>query len=435
MKVVERKISFNLEEVTAQEVPYLNAFYRDGEVLNKDVNDLLAFPLKNQAAMPFYTVKESTTERLNIQFEAYYQMMLHALKIAFADRELMDKFFDCSFWREHGDRFLPYAKYTFEKKHPALYGRYDACFDPETEELIGVYEFNGDTPVMLFESVNLQARYSAELGEDQYNNYLDIFKEQIGKQSYNEVAVVVGTDYVEDMATADTLCQMFREALPMATTQFADIKELDFDHANMKKPFVLKGDDEYLDAVFILSPWEEMVENFPKMLDRWEDWADNVHLYEPAWRWFLAHKGMTALCYELMVHNDAFRDVHGVKGSGAVNILIQTYLGESNQKADTVVDGSTGHWVEKPVVGRLSNNIRIWNHGEVESDTGGFYTGENTVFQKFTPPRKVKGRNNFILGMWMCGQYSASMCAREFDQEVLSISNERFIPHIVEEGV
>lgn len=30
MKVVHKQISFNLEEVTAQEVPYLNAFYRDG---------------------------------------------------------------------------------------------------------------------------------------------------------------------------------------------------------------------------------------------------------------------------------------------------------------------------------------------------------------------------------------------------------------------
>lgn len=430
MKVVHKKISFDLEEVTAQEVPYLNAFYRDGEVLNKDVKDLLAFPLKHQKAMPFYTIKDSTTYNINAQFEAYYAMMVDALKIAMADRDLMDKFFDCTFWREHGDRFLPYAKYTFEKKHPALYGRFDACFDPETEQLKGVYEFNGDTPVMLFESVNLQARYSAELGTDQYNNHLDIFKEQIGKQNYNEVAVVVGTTYVEDMATADTLCQMFRQAIPKATVQFGDIKELDFDHANITKPFILAGDTEHLDAVFILSPWEEMVDNFPKMLDHWERWADNVHLYEPAWRWFLAHKGMTALCYELMVHNDEFRSKHGRFGSKAVDILIPTYPAASNEKADTCVDGSFGHWVEKPVVGRLSNNIKVWNHGEVESDTGGFYTGETTVMQQYRAPGKMNGKN-FIMGFWMCGSHAATLCMREFDQDVLSISNERYIPHIV----
>jgi len=425
MKVVNKPISFDLEEVTAQEVPYLNAFYRDGEVLNKDVQDLLAFPLKHQAAMPFYTIKDSTTYKLNQQFEAYYAMMKDALKIAMEDRDLMDKFFDCSFWREHGDRFLPYAKYTFQKNHPALYGRYDACFDPETEELIGVYEFNGDTPVMLFESVNLQARYSVELGTDQYNNYLDIFKEQMGKQSYNEVAVVVGTTYVEDMATADTLCQMFRQAIPKATVQFGDIKELDFDHANINKPFILAGDTEHLDAVFILSPWEEMVDNFPKMLDHWERWADNVHLYEPAWRWFFAHKGMTALCsYLADIDSDFY-----LRHYEATRILLPTYL-----EKDALALNLKGQWVEKPVVGRLSNNIKVWHNGFKVSDTGGFYTGENTVFQLYTDPKQVEGRNNFIMGMWVCGDHAATLCMREFDSEVLSISNERYIPHIVLEG-
>lgn len=423
MKVVHKQISFNLEEVTAQEVPYLNAFYRDGGVLNKDINDLLAFPLANKEAMPFYTIHDTTTYALNEQFEAYYAMMKDALKIAMEDRELMDKFFDCEFWRKHGDRFLPYAKHTFQKNHPALYGRYDACFDPETETLKGIYEFNGDTPVMLFESVNLQARYSDELGTDQYNNYEAIFKEQIGKQNYNEVAVVVGTDYVEDMATADTLCQMFRQAIPKATVQFGDIKELDFDHANITKPFILKDDTEHLDAVFILSPWEEMIDNFPKMLDHWERWADNVHLYEPAWRWFFAHKGMTALCWKLMITNVEFMQKH-------INVrIIPTWLQADAQQG--LVRG--GKWVEKPVVGRLSNNIKIWDEGKVVSDTGGFYTGENTVFQLFCAPKQVEGRKNFIMGFWMCGEYAATLCMREFDSEVLSISNERYIPHIVVE--
>jgi glutathionylspermidine synthase len=90
--------------------------------------------------------------------------------------------------------------------------------------------------------------------------------------------------------------------------------------------------------------------------------------------------------------------------------------------------------VEKPATGRLSNNIKIWNHNsELVSDTGGFYAEENTVVQVYCAPRRVEGRNNFILGMWMCGDMAAGICAREFDTEVLSISNERFIAHIVVE--
>ena len=423
MQVVNKPIKFDLETVVAEEVPYLSTFYRYKGELNQDVCDLLAFPVSNQSAMPFYTVKESTTYTLNKQFEDYYQMMVDALKIALQDRELMDKFFDCHFWRQHGGRFLPYAKATFDRKHPALYGRYDACFDPETEQLKGIYEFNGDTPVMLFESVNLQARLSKQLGTDQYNNWWEIFEHKFAG-GYKNVAVACGTDYVEDMATCETVAQAFGSARVDRNVSFLDLKELDYDHMNLSKPWIARDSFKPLDAIYILSPWEEMIDNFPKMLDHWERWIDNVHLFEPAWRWFLAHKGMTALCTYLMLYNQAFQQKH-----------IQCKILPTWLACDTENLKKSGHWVEKPVVGRLSNNIKIWKDGAVVSDTGGFYSDENTVFQIYCPPCKVEGRNNFILGMWMCGEYSGSLCAREFDSEVLSISNERWIPHIVVEDV
>ena len=419
MQVVTKRIDFNVEQVVREEVPFLSTFYRDGEELNYDIRSLLEFPANNKDAMPFYTLKESTTYTLNEQFEKYYQMMEYALAIAFHDKELLKEFFDCEFLRAHGEAFIPYAEATFHKKHPALYGRFDACFNPVREKLEGVYEFNGDTPVMLFESANLQSRFSEQLGTDQYNNYWAIFIEQMREKGYKNIAVACSTAYVEDMATCETLAQAFAEALPTAHVQFLDMKELDFD-SDSNTPFYAAGSDMPLDAVYILSPWEEMVNNHPVMLDNWTRWIDNVHLFEPAWRWFFANKGMTALCTYLMETSRSFADKFGdVK-------LLPTYLKRPS--------GALGnHWVEKPVVGRLSNNIRIWENGVVVSDTGGYYDGENTVFQKFTAPYKVEGRNNFILGFWMMGKYSASVCFREFDTEVLSISNERFIPHIVVE--
>lgn len=422
MKVVHKRIDFNLETVLREELPFMSTFYRDKGELNHDVRDLLGFPVKNQNAMPFYTIKDSSTYKLNAQFEAYYAMMIDALGIAFRDYELLYKFFDCSFMRKHGNRFLPYAKATFQHNHPALYGRFDACFDPQTEELVGVYEFNGDTPVMLFESVNLQARYSGELYTDQYNNWWDIFTTQFAGK-YANVAVACGTDYVEDMATCETIAQAFKEANPLGTVSFLDLKELDYDHMNLSKPWIAKGSDRPLDAVYILSPWEEMVDTFPAMLSHWDRWINNVHLFEPAWRWFLAHKGMTALCtYLADIDSDFY-----LKHYEATRILLPTYL--SSDVAEW--KGAYGRWVEKPVVGRLSNNIRVWNDHGLESDTGGYYSEENTVFQQYCAPRRVEGRNNFILGMWTCGSHAASMCAREFDTEVLSIANERFIGHIV----
>jgi glutathionylspermidine synthase len=265
MRVVHHPITFDLETVVREELPFMSAFYRYKGQLNSDVQDLLAFPVANQEAMPFYTIKESTTYKLNQQFEHYYNMMLSALEFAFEDRELLSKYFDCQFLREHGDRFIPYAKATFERKHPALYGRFDACFDPETEELLGVYEFNGDTPVMLFESVNLQARFSQELGTDQYNNWWDIATGRFRYEMKN-FAVVCGTDYVEDMATCETVAQAFQTAKGDRNVSFLDLKELDFDHMRIGKPFIARDDVKPLDGMYILSPWEEMVENFPTLV-------------------------------------------------------------------------------------------------------------------------------------------------------------------------
>lgn len=422
MHVVKKPISFNINNVIAEELPYMNAFYRHGGELWDDVHDLLSFPVANQAAMPFYTIKDSTTYLLNQQFEDYYAMMEHALRLAFADKALLNKFFDCSFLRKYGKQFVPYAEATFNRKQPALYGRYDACFDPVTEELMGVYEFNGDTPVMLFESVNLQARLSEQLGTDQYNNWWDYFRETF-QWNYKNVAVACSTYAVEDMATCETIAQAFKEARYDRNVSFLDLKELDFDHLNLRKPFIARGSDTPLDAVYILSPWEEMIENFPAMLSSWERWIDNVHIFEPAWRWFFAHKGMTALCTYLMEISVHFR----VKHQAANKILIPTYI-------DGMALRGKKH-VTKPVVGRLSNNIQIYDeHGMLLSATDGHYRLENVVHQEYRAPGKVEGRNNFILGMWMCGKHSASLCAREFDTEVLSIQNERWIPHIVVEG-
>lgn len=420
MHVVKKSIEFDIHSVIAEELPYMNAFYRHKGELWDDVHDLLSFPVANQAAMPFYTIKDSTTYKLNQQFEDYYQMMDYALAIAFHDRELLNKFFDCTFLRKWGKQFVPYAEATFHKKHPALYGRYDACFDPVTEELLGVYEFNGDTPVMLFESVNLQARLSAELDTDQYNNWWELFSQRFA-HCYRNVAVACSTYAVEDMATAETVAQSFTQADGARSVAFLDLKELDFDHLYLSKPFVARGSDVPLDAVYILSPWEEMVENFPAMLSSWERWIDNVHIFEPAWRWFFAHKGMTALCTHLMETSRSFEQKFGhVK-------LIPTYLESSRLRGKK--------HVSKPVVGRLSNNIQIYDgQGMLLSVTEGHYRLENVVHQEYMAPGKVAGRNNFILGMWMMGKHSASLCAREFDTEVLSIQNERWIPHIVVEG-
>jgi glutathionylspermidine synthase len=421
MKAVYKDIQFNFDQCVAEEVPYMAAFYGNGKA-KADMQDLLSFPTKHSAQMPFYTISERAAVQVCVDFNNFYEMMIEALRLAFADEHLLYHFFDCNFLRKHGAQFVPYARATFNRKHPSIYGRFDAAYDPETDRLKGVYEFNGDTPVMLFESVNLQARYSATLGEDQCNEWwLDAMN--FFEHNYKNMAVVCDTRFVEDMATSDTLAQALSAARPDRNVHFLDFAELEFDHANIYKPWVGKGSDKYYDGIFILSPWEEMIENFPAMLANWERWIDNVHLFEPAWRWFLSNKGMMALCTHLMETDEGFA------ARWAHVPLIPTYLTQSQLRGQ--------RHVGKPKIGRLSNNIVIYGtDGEPESNTGGFYTGEACVYQKYVSPGKVEGRNNFIMGMWMApgkNSFATTLCMREFDFEVLSIANERYIPHIVED--
>lgn len=422
MQVQHHKIGFDVSQILREEVPFLNYFYTSHRELNKDITDLLEYPIAHKDAMPFYTIRDSSIPQLKADFEGYYAMMKAALKIAFNDEDLLYRFFDCDFLRRYGKQFVPYARHTFRARHPALYGRFDACFNPEKEKLEGIYEFNGDTPVMLFESVNLQARFSEELGTAQWNDWWHTFQRKFAGK-YSNVAVVCHTGYMDDLATCETISQAFAEANPIGSVSFLDLKELDYDFMNPTRPWVSRHSERPLDAVYILLPWEEMVDQFPTMLHNWERWADNVHLFEPAWRWFFAHKGMTALMWHLLSEDDDFWQRHGGRAG-----ILPTYLTWEEFTAQYPHSKS----VEKPVVGRLSNNIRIHGaSGELIHDTGGYYAESNTIHQHFLAPMKVPGRNNFILGMWMCDDDAVSLCAREFDEEILSTANERFIPHIV----
>lgn len=434
MHATTHPISFHLESVAQEELPYMAALYRTGDEFHADTKDLLAFPIQNAGAMPFYNLRASSGPRIGNAFYDAYTAMIAALERLFGDPEAIARFFDCEFLRKHGAIFIPYARHTFKSRTmigQSLYGRFDAVLDPQTEDVVGIYEFNGDTPVMLFESVNLQNRLLTEIGVDpslQYNDWYDFTCDMLRRHGLNidhQIAVACSTSYVEDMATCETLAQVIGEH---ATTYLLDLADVDYDHANPTKPFVVKGTDNYLDAIFVLSPWEEMVDAFPAAFRQWERWADNVALLEPAWRWFLSHKGMLAYITHLFETDEVFADEH----EGAP--FLRTYLAPDPFRARGEA------YVSKPVLGRLSSNIQTHDEqGQVIFSTSGHYDDCPRVYQQFCPPTKVEGRNSFIVGMWMAGQANTkialptTLCIREFDSPILQLSNERFIPHILTE--
>lgn len=424
------QVSLELDALMREELPYLRSLCLHDQNLEHSLQALLSFPLEQAVAMPFYELPDSATAPIEAAFSIAYAALLAALERLFDDPEAMERFLGCAFLQRHGAYFIPYARHCFNSQHlngQSLYGRFDAALNPDTGQITGIYEFNGDTPVMLFESINLQHRLLSQIepsGQQQYNEWYgltrDLFKAyRLGPE--HQVALACSFAHIEDLATCETLAQVVGE---QAAAHLLDLADIDYDHAHPNQPFVIRNTDTYLDALFVLSPWEEMVQNFPTAFMHWERWVDRVAFFEPPWRWFISHKGMLAYLTWLMETDSAFAQHYRAAP------FLATYLEPS------IFQAAGQGYVRKPALGRLSANIEVFNATGVSiSQSMGQYADSPMVYQAYHPPFQLAGRGNFIAGMWMAGRaktrqaWPATLCFREFDTPILDLSNERFIPH------
>lgn len=450
MKFTLHPINFDLKREMLQELPFTTTFYEQDEQLWNDVKDLMLYPMMNKNAMPFFTFSSEAASRLYMEFQNIYDVMLVALTHLFKeDLDTVKLFYGKSFLEQY-PYFWEYAKHTFEQKHPSLYGRFDVAIDPERDSIKGIYEFNGDTPVMLFESVNLQNMYTKQVtgsAAPQFNEYYPLLIDFISRINKNkQFAVICDMDFIEDIVTCETLTQIIEEAHPNGCV-FDEIKNLNYDFSSMNRgssPFYVGSnqldESEHINVtdIFMLSPWEEIIENDSKQkfsaFKNWKSWTEQVRFYEPAWRWFFSNKGFWAYVTHLQETSKSFyqlsKDLPFLKTYMSPDIFIEQGIS----------------YVSKPLIGRLSNNITIYDLSQPNAEpfkSGGVYEGYQCVYQEFSSPSKISGRQNFISCCWMApvltstgGTNSvesqpASFCIREFDKPVLDIANERFIPHLI----
>lgn len=302
------------------------------------------------------------------------------------------------------------------KKRRAVYGRFDAVCNPETGAIEGIYEFNGDTPVMLFESVNLENLIVTEQGnvECQENNWWNAFQENFSDFKNKTVAIVCDINYVEDTSTCETLCQAFESV--GANVYMTTLQGFNHDLLSITKPFYVDGVQSPVDAAFVLVPWEEMLDSGNDILLHWRSWVDNVELFEPPWRWFMSNKGFLAFITYLLENDDDYANKYTSLP------FIPTYKTVNNMTS----------YVRKPVIGRLSQNITIFDGvSPTEPETRGVYASETMIYQEYRKPYSLKDRGNFIVGAWINGRKAETLCFREFDTSVLDLKNERFVAHLL----
>lgn len=435
MQVTYHNISFDVKDVAREELPMTDFLYKQDKSFWHDVEDLFAFPIENKKAMPFYTMSTPAAEKMAETFSQVYNMLLKSLDYLFKeDFDVVTHYFGKDVLVKH-PYFYDYAKYTFRKGHSALYGRFDSAYDPVKDEVAAIYEFNGNTPVMLFESVMLENRFVREItgnGYAQSNDFYEMLTTFVEKMRIRDsFAVICDTKFIEDTATCETFAQIFNSK---AYCAFDDIESLSHDFTKKTgSPFYV-GDVNVSD-IFLLSPWEELVDLRPDFFKKWRDWVDSVNFYEPAWRWFISNKGIWAYVTNLLETNVSFAEEFGHLPVVPTYMNNETFMAHGEK------------YVQKPLIGRLSMNIRIVDPMNKENvivhESEGGYGEDQCVYQQFHAPYKVADRNNFIACYWMAPVLNengeakginaepATACFREFDLPVLSISNERFIPHLI----
>ena len=442
MHCTYHNIGFDLNKLMVEELPWTQAFYRempkpeseaDAEFYS-DVKEYFAFPLEHSSHMPVYNLHLSSCAKIEVTFERAYAMLVEAVgKLFNESNETLMYYMGCDFLRKH-PYFIDYAKFSYRdhgSARQAIYGRFDAAFDPVTEEVTGIYEFNGDTPTMLFESVSFQNQVCETVTGDnelQLNSFYPLLQTMIGDMGEipGNAAVIHESNSFEDTATSEVIAQILGEN---NVCLFADVTEIDYDFNNKTNPFHI-GENP-LTVIFALVPWEEMVAAFPQAYKEWQNWASYTTMLEPAWRWFTSNKGIWAYIWRLLETDAAFAERYGDLP------VIPTYVNERKFETDKV------SYVKKPRVGRMSSNVEIFDaQGTTTHVTDGPYKGDDCVYQAYHAPHKVEGRNNFIIGMFMvpdvASDYNsmrestaATMCIREFDAPTLSWKNERFIPHVL----
>lgn len=439
MYAVKYPTGFSVDEFVQHEAPVTFGLFHDPETVRSDLDGLFAYPTEHKDAMPFYVFGGREAVHVAQTSEQVYDALCAAMDWLANNRWAIPEYFGTDFCNEYPE-FINYALWTWETSQPAIYGRFDMAMDPERGQVTGVYEFNGNTPVMLFESTILQnwltEKVNAEHGTryDQHNIYYPEMQKALDKvlkkhrSGKTNVGVLLHAEYIEDAATCETLFQLF-DAYEGCDAYIDHIDNVGFDMLpDADSPWTIAG--EPMENLFVLQPWEEIVAScYYDVIAHWRSWCHKVQIMEPAWRWFLANKGIMAVATYLLETDVQYRYRYGHLP------FLRTYVSPEPFTA------AGEAYVAKPLIGRLSNNIRI--HGEdgtVNFESDGSYGEEPCVYQEYCPPGKVEGRNNFIVGQWMCPyvddpaplvMQASSLCIREFDQPVLSIKNERFIPHLI----
>lgn len=407
------------------------------------LEDEFVFPENKDGLTPFYCFSESEVTAINIASEQVYNTLVDSLDFLFSPKykHLIPKFFGAEFINAYPE-FVDYAIHTFEREDPAIYGRFDIAYDFEKKKILGFYEGNLDTPTMYYDSVVMQHHLLTRLGreEEQFNLHQESLTKTldkvIGSPEKARLGFLCDTDITEDAITVEMLHHAVNDNSDYIT-QMADINTLKYDFGSPREPkFTLNDID--VTHIFALYPWESMVEDFYRdninPMKEWEKWTDKIKFMEPAWRWFVSNKGVWAwLTYlkEVLQYEDKAVSKYVADNKESWEYIIPSYVDKPEHLKD---------YIMKPLQGRMSNNILFYRNNELIHETKGYYSEDDFIYQEIRDTTSAdNGKTKAIVCSWLApweqgdkmDMQSVGIAVREFTGDVLRVSEERFVPHIM----
>lgn len=311
-----------------------------------------------------------------------------------------------------------------------LYGNFDFTIDHNND--IWFYEYNGNTPVLTFESIVLQDMVANELGfNDQCNElherWCDFFAHIKQKTGVMNIMFNGFSDMINDTLTLETMTNAANQSGHKAI--IGDMRyDIEFDH--MTNTFHSIQAEEPLDYLMNLYPWEEYDDEslimFNQNYDNLIKNGKGTVVAEPAYKAVISNKAFLAYITE--------KEPERAYDCG----IISTYTAD-NFSVDKI---TTSKYVKKPIYGRMSANIEVFNTSDSKliSATEGAYSDDECVFQPFTP-LVGGGRDNYQLRMWMApmddgtGTYLFGACGlavrKSCSENNMEVETEIFIPHEV----
>ncbi|MFC0337545.1 glutathionylspermidine synthase family protein [Kushneria avicenniae] len=316
--------------------------------------------------------------------------------------------------------------------HPALfnglYGNLDYSIDDAGQHWI--YEFNGNTPVLTYESIVVQHHFFTEQRErlenvDQFNGLSEawqrFFMQIRDRHGRLNMAFAGFNALVNDTLTLETMCFAAAEA-----GHDAVILELgeDLEYDSYSQKYYRAGHDTPLDYLFGLFPWEDydrqalsaFIANYENLIDT----GRGTIIAEPPYKLLLSNKAFMAYMTRI--------DPEGSLKNG----FIPTYLSPEPLAGQ--------RYVCKPVYGRMSSNIQVFENDALIGETDGDYAGSSVVYQPFRDMIQI-GDCWYQLRMWLAPQETRAggdqvftpvgMAVRRSTSALsMNVETEEFVPHV-----